>query len=124
MDTKKIDFLGDPRINQLADIAVLHTIFLREHNRLAVELHNLHTDWTDEVIFQETRAILIAIYQHITYNDFLPLLIGDLTMNKHKLYPLKEGYTKYNSSINMATINSFTAAAFRMGHTIIPESFE
>ena len=33
-------------------LAAFHTVFLREHNRVAGEIHKLHPYWEDEMIFQ------------------------------------------------------------------------
>lgn len=67
---------GDGRVNEQIDLALLHTLWMREHNRVAFELSRLNPRWSDEAIFQETRRIVIAQIQHITYNEFLPIILG------------------------------------------------
>lgn len=56
----------------------LYSALLREHNRIAVNLAKLNRHWPDEILFYESRHILIAEIQHITYNEYLPLVLGNV----------------------------------------------
>lgn len=72
---------GDIRVNQNLDLAVLQTVWLRFHNYVASKLVRLNPAWSsqDELVYQETRRIVIACFQHITYNEWLPILIGKIS---------------------------------------------
>jgi peroxidase len=48
--------------------------------------------WDDERLYQESRKIVGAMFQHIVYNEYLPKLIGRRFMEKYDLTPLRNGY--------------------------------
>ena len=74
---------GESRVNEQPGLTAIHTIWMREHNRLAQGLAKLNPHWTDETIYQEARRICTAIYQHQVYNEWLPLVLGE---NKGEVY--------------------------------------
>ena len=116
---------GDARVNEQTVLALVHTLFVREHNRLATELSEINPHWNDETLFQETRHIMAAISQHITYNEFLPMVLGKEVMHRHDLVLLKDGYSDgYDPYTNPSATNGFSTAAFRFGHTLLPSTIE
>lgn len=69
-------FSGDTRANENMGLTSLHTLFIRLHNRLAASIFSMNPHWQEDVLFFETRRLVGAILQHITYSEFLPALIG------------------------------------------------
>lgn len=110
---------GEHRINENIGIGVLHTVFLREHNRLCDKLMEKNLLWKlfpvefDEVIYQRARHIAIAKYQKIIYEQFLPSLLGQYKYNK------LGQYGGYNTFVDPRVTASFAAGAFRYGHFIM-----
>lgn len=54
---------GDGRINEGLPLISLHTLWVREHNRIAEALKHINGHWSPETIFQETRKIIGALHQ-------------------------------------------------------------
>lgn len=68
--------LGDARANENLHLTSMHLIWVRQHNFLAKMISRLNPHWNDERTFQESRKILAAQMQHITFNEFLPIILG------------------------------------------------
>lgn len=104
---------GDTRSNEVVSLTVMHTIWMREHNRVARKLSKINPCWKDEKIYQETRRIIGAMIQVITYKEFLPILFGQY----YEQYV--PDYYGYNPFVDATVPNEFAAAAFRFGHSLI-----
>jgi len=115
---------GDERVNEQPGLTTYHTVWMREHNRLARELANINPHWNDEILFQEARRILVAEAQHITYNEWLPIILGKRLMEQLGIQPLSQGYRAggYDPAVDPSVTNSFATAAFRFGHSLITRS--
>uniref|UniRef100_A0A182VX06 Chorion peroxidase n=1 Tax=Anopheles minimus TaxID=112268 RepID=A0A182VX06_9DIPT len=117
---------GDGRSNQLISLVAVHTLFLREHNRLARRLQELNPHWSDGTLFQEARRIVIAQLQHIAFGEYLPKVIGPRYTSLYRLHLSTHGrYSEfYNSGTNPSVSSEFTVAAFRFGHSTVPSKLE
>ncbi|UYV75020.1 hypothetical protein LAZ67_12002124 [Cordylochernes scorpioides] len=128
---------GDNRVNEQLQLAVMHTSMMREHNRVAEALQEINPHWDDETLYQETRRIIIAEIQHISYNEYLPIVLGHELMEKYdlKLVPhntyktyttcLWQGYYEgYSPKINAGIRAGFQSAAYRFGHSLLPDATE
>ncbi|XP_068680245.1 peroxidasin-like [Montipora foliosa] len=103
-------------------LTAMHTIWVREHNRIALALHVLNPKWDDERLFQEARKIVIADIQH---SEWLPLFFSRSIMEAAGilLEPAGTFFTRYDPHVFPDIFNSFSTAALRMGHTLIRGDF-
>lgn len=114
---------GDARVNEQPQLTMMHTIWMREHNRIARALHKRHPKWGDERLYQETRRLVVAEYQHIVYNEYLPVILGYDYCNRHALLPLNgDKFSEfYRNDIRVDVATEFSTAAFRMGHSQVQD---
>lgn len=76
------------------------------------KFQTVNPHWIDEHLYQESRRIVIAQLQHITYNEFLPILIGQENRSKFKLKLQSYGYSKeYDENMDPTVLNTYAAAA-------------
>lgn len=105
---------GDIRCNEQVGLIAIHTLFVREHNYWADRLAAENPGWDDEALYQAARKIVGAEVQIITYEEFLPALLG-----AYNLPP----YAGYNPNTDPSISTSFSTAAYRVGHTMLNETF-
>ena len=104
---------GDHRANEQLGLLAMHTIWVREHNRIAQQLHELNPRWDSEKIYHETRKIVGAEMQHITYEHYLPKILGKGGME------ILGKYEGYNPNNDASIFNGFATSAYRFGHSMI-----
>lgn len=99
---------GDPRANENPLLIAFHTVFVREHNRLCDTLKIDHPNWTDEELYQHARKIVGGLMQNVVYTEWLPAMGVEIY-----------DYNSYDETIDPSIMNVFSAAAFRLGHTLL-----
>lgn len=101
---------GDIRANEQLALTVMHTLFMREHNRLAKRIGRKYPWMSGDKIYQKTRRIVGAQMQYITFNEFLPVLLGS-----HAVTP----YEGYSALVDANISTEFSTAMFRFGHSAV-----
>ncbi|CAL4242807.1 unnamed protein product, partial [Meganyctiphanes norvegica] len=111
----------DSRINENMLITIMHTVWMRQHNLLAIGLKDMNPHWDDELLFQEARKIVVAQLQHITYHEYVPSILGPAFMEALDISPMEEGKHRddYDPRLDASIANEFAAAAYRFGHSQI-----
>lgn len=104
---------GDVRANEQTGLAVMHTLFVREHNRLVTELAAQRPSLSGDELYERARVQVIGLMQAITYNEFLPLLLGEGAL---------PAYTGYKPESARGISNVFSAASYRFGHSALSDT--
>ncbi|XP_071386826.1 eosinophil peroxidase isoform X1 [Centroberyx affinis] len=105
---------GDVRVDENIALTSIHTLFMREHNRLARELRRLNPHWDSETLYQEARKIMGAYTQVFVFRDYLPHIVGDEVMRTQL-----GRYPGYNPNVDPSISNVFATAAYRFAHLAI-----
>lgn len=103
-------FAGDTRSNENPVLTAMHTIWVREHNRLCDAVENAFPRTNSSTQYEIARAINIAEYQKIVYEEWLPAILGDKQLSP---------YRGYRRNVDPTVSIEFTTAGFRMGHTLV-----
>lgn len=101
---------GDVRANENVLLTAMHTLWVREHNRLADEYRQRYPTATGDEIFQLARRWVGAEIQAITYEEWLPILLGPGGM---------PNYAGYDSLQQAGIFNEFSTACYRFGHSLL-----
>jgi hypothetical protein len=119
VDSTQLFAAGDVRANENIELMALQTLFVRNHNRIATELATMDptqfgfTSWSDENLYQEARKLNIATEQMITYQYYLPDLLGPTAMPT---------YSGYDPTVDASIATEFSTVGFRFGHSLLNNS--
>jgi len=100
---------GDDRAAENPVLTSLHTLFVREHNRICDSLIRIGMR-NDEQMYQIARKIVGAEIEAVTYQEFLPALGVIL-----------QPYSGYKDNVRPDIMNSFATASYRIGHTMVSD---
>jgi hypothetical protein len=103
-----------PRCNETPGLTMIHTLFVREHNRKVAEYAAENPTLTDEQLFQLGRRWVTSLMQSITVNEFIPTLTGENV-------PRYDGYKPW---VNGRLALEFVHSLYRLGHTLLPRELQ
>jgi hypothetical protein len=103
---------GDVRANENVALTALQTVFLREHNRLVDVISVQQPSLSEEARYQLARKIVGAEMQIVTYNEYLPAILGTNA-------PRPQDFA-YSPQVDASITQSFAVAAFRFAHSMVP----
>lgn len=106
---------GDIRANEHVVLSSMHTLFMREHNRRAEALRASNPSMSGDTIFELSRKWVAAVMQVITYQEFLPALLGADAIPE---------YIGYRPDVDPGISNVFSTACYRLGHTMLSEQID
>lgn len=106
---------GDVRSGENVGLTSLHTLFIRKHNRLVDELSERDPDLSDEALYTLARRIVEAEVQKITYDEFLPKILGEGALGD---------YEGFDATVDPTVSVEFATAAFRFGHTLLSPTIQ
>ena len=101
---------GDVRANENVALTSLHTLFVREHNHWVNHFKSVLPEANGDTLYQKAREIVIAEIQHITFHEYLPVLLGADKIT---------AYSGYDAQINPGIDLIFSTAAYRHGHSLL-----
>ncbi|MEH6546124.1 MAG: peroxidase family protein [Sneathiella sp.] len=101
---------GDIRAAENSGLYSIQTLFAREHNNWVDKLAEKNPDWTADGLYDAARVRVEAEIQAITFNEYLPLLVGEEAITT---------YTGYDSSVSPGVSVEFATAAYRFGHSLV-----
>ncbi|MFZ4689728.1 MAG: peroxidase family protein [Polymorphobacter sp.] len=108
--------VGGDRVNAAPQTAMMNTLFLREHNRLAAMLEDRHPLWDDERVFQTARNILIVMFIKIVVEDYINHI--NTSVFKLRADPKVAWHAKWNRP-NWMTVEF--SLLYRW-HSLVPET--
>ncbi len=125
--------IGDMRNDENSMVSQLQLAFLLAHNTLVDRARNVFPQAEDKEVFETARKSLRWLYQHIVWNDFMPLIVVDevykCALSLEKTCDGRQRWTcglddiyKWKHQPFMPV--EFSVAAYRFGHSMVRNSYQ
>ena len=114
--------LGDPRNDENLAVAQTHVAFIHFHNRVAGMIREAHPDYPPTRVFALAREQVIRHYQWVVLYDFLPRIVRADVLDCVRRHGRR--WFKGGGEDGLFMPLEFSAAAFRIGHTMVRGTYE
>ncbi len=119
--------IGDPRNDENRVISQLQLAMIRFHNKVADALHAKGLEGAE--LFEESRRVATWHYQWVVLNDFLTTLVGaplvnDILGSGRRVYRPEDCQFGADIGADAYIPVEFSVAAYRFGHTMIPQRIQ
>lgn len=118
LDPASLFVAGDYRANETLAVAALHTIFAREHNRIAQEILDAEPNTAVDEIYERARRQIIAKIQIITFEEWLPVLLGPNAIADWSSYDATQDPT----ILQVSSVAAFRALSSAIGENLLQQS--
>ena len=108
--------VGGDRVNAAPQTAMINTLFLREHNRLAGEIGAANSTWTDDRVFETARNSVIVMFIKIVVEEY----INHINSSPFKLRARPE--VAYRAKWNRSNWITAEFALLYRWHSLVPQA--
>lgn len=120
---RKVPIIADVRNDQNFITSQLHVAFMRFHNAMVKYYHGLDVSLTSDALFEKTKKSVINHYQWMVIHQYLKQIVYDPELIDRLLNKDNKAFLLYNPTTVPALMEEFFAAAFRVGHSQVLNSY-
>lgn len=111
--------IPDPRNDENLAVAQTHVAFSKFHNNVVAALKEEGTP--PDKIFARAQTLVIKHFQWLILNDFLPMIVDASVLDCVLKHGVK--WFKVTSAADLYMPLEFSAAAFRLGHSMVRNDY-
>jgi len=119
--------IGDERNDENLPLAQTHVAFIKFHNRVVEDLdggrYKDDARPAPEDLFERAKEEVVKHFQWIVLKDYLPRIVGEDLVKSLTREPSSDKFKKIKSEDDLFIPLEFSAAAFRIGHSMVRQRY-
>lgn len=120
-DIRHVILIGDERVAMIPQLYAIAVVWIKFHNAIIQQLREIYPEMPNEVLFYETRRVVIAVYQSIWMREVVPLIVSSESIARFKLDDERESC--FDSQIDATVSAEFVTAVGRYFHKFIQNNY-